>query len=889
VKHEQTFAIAAANGRRPADLVALLRWNAQIRPDKLAYVFLDDGEREAARVTFAELDRRARTIAAHLQDRVAPGARALLLFPPGLDYIEAFFGCLYAKVTAVPAYPPKGRHLQRLSSIWNDADPALVLTTTPLAKQIQNVAFHGSAAAFYTTDQLVEQTGEDWRPATISADDIAFLQYTSGSTADPRGVMVSHGNLIANEALIKESFRHDETSTLVGWLPLYHDMGLVGNILQPLYVGATAYLMSPMAFLEMPVRWLRAISKYNAHTSGGPNFGYELCVRKISEEDKNELDLGGWKVAFSGAEPVRAATLDRFTRGFAQCGFRRESFYPCYGLAEATLVVSAPPESRQTPILSLDKKALEQHHAMTTEQNGLNVVGCGRPWSDHDMRIVDPTALTECVNGEIGEIWVSGPCIAKGYWRREAQTRDTFGATIHGGDGSTYLRSGDLGFLDKGELYVTGRIKDLIIVAGKNYYPHDIEAAIEDLVEGLRPGGVTAAPTSDDEEDSFILFAEPHRSALPTLKSDNARSLIHAIGQAIADAIDIAPCEIVVLNPGATPKTSSGKTRRGECRRAYYSGEIDILARSSDLAKHSESAQPRLVDSRASLLQLALAQLAPEQRRPLLARLLVAEAARAVGINESEIDADAPISRIGLHSLKAIELRHTIENMSGVALPLAILLSDASFSEVAGIMSELEIEDRSPVSTNDHCLSFTQQAMWTVQHLDAASNVYNLHLALDIGPIDASRFEAALRATIDANAQLRTVYHNAETGPQAIERRASQYEAPLDDIDASAWGSDELLADASRRIIEPFDIESQIPLRVALYRLAHGNLLLFVAHHISVDLCPNWTRDIAAMRESPKRPPIAHSLRGSADTSSPHAPKTTGNIGAISSLENCRI
>lgn len=834
MKHEDNFP-TNRDGDRPANLVALAQMQARVRPNSLAYVFLDDGEREGARLTFGALDRRARTIAAHLQRHATPGTRALLLYPPSLDYIEAYFGCLYAGVIAVPAYPPSGRHLRRLNSILSDAEPSVIMTTQTLCERLSQERTIGPELNWCATDALDSNGAENWRQLHVAPDDIAFLQYTSGSTGDPRGVMVSHGNLIANESLIRESFHHNETSTLVGWLPLYHDMGLIGNILQPLYVGATAYLMSPMAFLEKPLRWLAAISNYQAQTSGGPNFGFDLCVRRITAEEKKSLDLTSWRIAFSGAEPVRAATLTRFSEAFGECGFRKQSFYPCYGLAEATLVVSAPLGPRETPVRVLERKALEQHKAITTEGSGVDTVGCGLAWPEHDIRIVAPSARTACADCEIGEIWVAGPSVAKGYWRREAQTKEVFRAQIENEDSKLYLRTGDLGFLDRGELYVTGRLKDLIIVGVRNYYPHDIEASVEDAVEGLRPGGTTAVHMTDRDEEAYIVFAEPRRSDLAALRASGGRPLIQMIRAALADAVDVAPRDIVLLKPGSTPKTSSGKLRRAECRRAYLSGEFDVLARASGAAE-TPATPAQFVDNSANpILMLALAQLTPDQRAPIVTRFLVTEAARLLRVADSEIEANVPVSQSGLDSLKVIELRHAIEQTLGVAPPVELLFSDATFAEVGRVISSFDPERREVTLNVDRRLSFNQQAMWTAQQLDAESIIYNLHLVLDVGAIDAQKLAKALRDTVAAHDQLRTVYRKTDEGAEALEKASDELSAPFDIIDASGWDRAKLQADFGLRAAQPFDLETQSPVRVALYHHDKGDALLFVAHHIAVD------------------------------------------------------
>ncbi|HWN44200.1 MAG TPA: fatty acyl-AMP ligase, partial [Thermoanaerobaculia bacterium] len=421
--------------------------------ERCAFTFLGDGDTPTERLTYAEVDRKARSIAADLQRRGAQGERVLLLFPPGLDFVTAFLGCLYAGAVAVPAYPPSpGRGTGRLRSLLEDAKPRLALTTPPLLPRVEREV-EGAVA-------LEGLLPEDWRPPAVGPDSLAFLQYTSGSTSTPKGVRVTHGNLIANERAIQHAFGQSEESVVVGWLPLYHDMGLIGNVLQPLWCGATCVLMSPLSFLQRPRRWLEAIGRFRGTTSGGPDFAYSLCVRKIPPAEREGLDLSSWRVAFNGAEPVRAATLDAFAEAFAPCGFHREAFYPCYGLAEATLFVSGgDPE-------------------VAPRVSG-NLVSCGRAWPGERITVVDPETGRELPAGEEGEICVSGPSVADGYWEGES-----FGG---------FLRTGDLGRLDEdGELFVTGRLKDLIVVRGRNIYPHDVERTAEESHPALRPGGGAA-------------------------------------------------------------------------------------------------------------------------------------------------------------------------------------------------------------------------------------------------------------------------------------------------------------------------------------------------------------------------------------------------------------
>lgn len=479
--------------QRFRDLVELVRLRAEAQPRKTAYIFLDDGEIESGRLSFSELDRIARAIASHLQCMDVRGKSVLLLYPPGIDYVGAFFGCIYAGAIAVPAYPPSKHHVHRLLSIVDDASPSLVMTTPELRDKLESASretWKQPTLSWLATNTCDTHNAENWVPHAPGPDSLAFLQYTSGSTGNPRGVMVSHGNVLANQELIKRSFQHTSESIVVGWLPLYHDMGLIGNILQPLYLGSTAVLMSPLAFLEKPIRWLRAISKYRAITSGGPSFSYEHCVRRITAEQKQGLDLSRWRLAFNGAEPVRATTMERFYNVFADCGFRREAFAPCYGLAESTLFAAGPSAGTPNVMRRLDRAALKEHRVMEASVAVAPsdvVVSCGQVGTGHEIRVVDPATGTLLSDERVGEIWLAGPSVAQGYWRRPEESEHTFRATLTGESVGRFLRTGDLGFVDHSEVYVTGRIKDLIIIGGRNYYPQDFERVLDEQFEALRP------------------------------------------------------------------------------------------------------------------------------------------------------------------------------------------------------------------------------------------------------------------------------------------------------------------------------------------------------------------------------------------------------------------
>jgi acyl-CoA synthetase (AMP-forming)/AMP-acid ligase II/acyl carrier protein len=562
-------------------LVELLRHRALYQTDQTIYTFLQDGETESSRLTCRELDQQARVIAASLQSLVAPGARAMLVYPPGLDYISAFFGCLYASVVAVPAYPPRRNQNQsRLQAIVADAQVTIALTTTfELDKMENQIAQNPELAAlqWLSTDLIARSLGSEWQEPIVSGSDLAFLQYTSGSTGTPRGVMVSHENLLQNLTLIHQCFEHTPNSRGVIWLPPYHDMGLIGGIWQPLFGGFPVVLISPLAFLQKPFRWLEAISRYQATTSGGPNFAYDLACRKITPEQRATLDLSHWDVAFTGAEPIRAETLDHFARTFAECGFRREAFYPCYGMAETTLMISGGLKADPPLIRQVDKAALEQNQVVVVDDQcstAQAIVSCGRSWLDQKIEIVDPETFTPCPAGKIGEIWVSSPSVAIGYWKQSENTEATFRAYLKDSGNGPFLRTGDLGFLQDGELFVTGRLKDLIIIRGRNHYPQDIELTVTQSHPALRPGCAAAFLMEVDSVEQLAIACEVERNYLRQL---DVQSVATAIRQAVSEYHDLQVYAVVLLKTASIPKTSSGKIKRHSCQAGFWDESLDVV------------------------------------------------------------------------------------------------------------------------------------------------------------------------------------------------------------------------------------------------------------------------------------------------------------------------
>ena len=652
----QSTADLAASG---ASWMHLLRERAIARAADDAYTFLTDGEEQEQHLAVGELDRQARAIAAQLQSLNAAGGRAILLFPPGLEFISALFGCWYAGITAVPAYPPRsaqhGAALGVLRSIAQDAEPCAVLTLArmrPTLHAVRGELPFLDTACVIAIDEIPEQSDHNWQMPQVTGQTLAALQYTSGSTAAPKGVMLTHSNLLHGSAVIRECFGHTTASRGVIWLPPYHDMGLIGGILQPLYAGFSVVLMAPAAFLQRPLRWLKAISKYHGTTSGGPNFAFELCVKQIRDEDKKSLDLSSWQVAFNGAEPIDAQTLDRFCEAFSQCGFRREAFYPCYGLAESTLLVSGG-ERTAKPI--------------THVSDSKTYVGCGRARPAGSVRIVNPEMREICSPGNVGEIWVRSAAVGSGYWKKPVETQEAFDARIAGTAEGPFLRTGDLGFIDGDELYITGRLKDLIIIRGRNHYPQDIELTAQASHPALRPGSGAAFSVNGDGPERLVIVHEVER----THRNVDPQSIIDAVCLRVAEEHELQTSAIVLLKPGQILKTSSGKIRRSACRAAFLDSTLDPLAiwkaPVGSAAAASGAAGP-------SAGKLSLEQIED---------VIVAKLANAISAKADEIDPAEPFARYGLDSAGAATLSGELEPLVGCDLPLTLFYDYPSPRDLA--------------------------------------------------------------------------------------------------------------------------------------------------------------------------------------------------------------
>jgi len=526
-----------------SNLVTLLQKRVQENPEAPAYIFLSGKDFQQSILTYSHLDAQARTVAGLLQNVAERGERALLLYPPGLDFIAAFFGCLYAGIIAVPAYPPRlNRNALRITAIAEDSGARLALSTAAIVGRLESLTAHTpdlGKMQWLATDQLPGSLAESWRAVAIETAGLAYLQYTSGSTATPRGVMITHSNVLHNSDYLAKAFRHSREDRSLSWLPHFHDLGLVHGILQPLYSGFPGYLMAPMSFLQRPLDWLRAISQFHITHSDGPNFAYELCATKVPEEEKAGLDLSSWIMALNGAEPLFPETMDRFAAAFANYGFVRTAFYPAYGLAEATLVVSGAKDENQAGCCCVSAGALERNKIVfvRNDQPGARILSAsGMFGPGMDVAIVDPESSRRCAEDEIGEVWVSGPSAALGYWQRPEETALTFGARLENGDERRFLRTGDLGFIHEGHLYITGRLKELIIIRGRNYYPQDIERTARESCHSSQLGTGAAFSISAGAGERLVLVQEISRHA-----HVDAEQVFASIRTAIAEEYDVQP------------------------------------------------------------------------------------------------------------------------------------------------------------------------------------------------------------------------------------------------------------------------------------------------------------------------------------------------------------
>ncbi len=680
-----------------ATLVDLLRYRAQNQPERDAYCFLQDGEEDEEWISYSELDRRARGIGAWLQEMGAAGERALLLYPAGLDFIAAYFGCLYAGVTAVPVYPPRlNRPSPRIQGIVVDAQARFALTTAPILEKLERRFEHMPELAplrWLNSDNLPQGLEASWRDPGARPETLAFLQYTSGSTSTPKGVMVSHGNLMHNLEMIRRGFMINHRAYGVFWLPSYHDMGLIGGILEPMYVNGPSVLMEPAAFLQRPARWLWALSRFKGTISGAPNFAYQMCVDKVTPEQCKGLDLSQWEIAFCGAEPIQYDTLRAFAERFAAYGFSSQAFYPCYGLAEGTLLAAGGDGTGVPRPLIISGSALSQNKAIEAAAGAPDaqvLVSSGHALLDQRIVIVDPQTRTVCGPDEVGEIWLAGDSVAQGYWGRPQSTRELFQAYTADSAEGPFLRSGDLGFLRDGELYITGRAKDLIIIRGRNHYPQDIEQTVGQAHEAFEVGMGAAFPVMVDGEERLVVANE--------LKRSHRRADIQEVAQAARKAIaaqhGLQLQAIVLLKPLSIPRTSSGKIKRHACRQGFLESTLEVIG--------EWRAGAGLPESRDGAVA---AQATPEAARhkavdggdaapgaAAIAGWLVQRLAAQLRLPPGQIGHDRPFVEFGLDSVQAVSLTGELESWLGRALPTTLVWDYPTIRDLAAYLAPAEPE-----------------------------------------------------------------------------------------------------------------------------------------------------------------------------------------------------
>ncbi|MGZ3458824.1 MAG: AMP-binding protein, partial [Archangium sp.] len=755
--------------RSPSSLVDLVRQRVDTHADTRLYTFLEEDGPDGT-MTYGELDRWARRIGAALEEACPRGARVVLLYPPGLQYIAGFFGCLYSQRIAVPAYPPDplrlGRTLPRLRAIIEDARATVVLTTSfiaSFAEMLFEQAPELKELRWVATDTLPEEQGLDWQPLHGEHETLAFLQYTSGSTGTPKGVMLSHGNLLHNLGLITHAFETHRDSVGVIWLPPYHDMGLIGGILQPLYVGFPVALMSPLDFLKRPLKWLEAVSRFKATASGGPNFAFDLCVRKSTPEERQALDLSHWEMAFCGAEPIRPETLARFTEAFGPCGFNPNAFYPCYGLAEATLIVSGGKKGTPAIHRSFAAEGLRRSQAILGEgAKAQTLIGCGRTLPEQEFLIVNPETCTPCASGTVGEIWVSGPSVAQGYWERPEETARTFQARLAGGE-KTFLRTGDLGFIHDGELFISGRLKDLIILRGRNIYPQDIELTVEQSHPALRPGCSAAFAVDVEGEERLVVVQEvdPRKLADPA-------AVTALVLRRVTETHEVQLHALVLIEPGSIPKTSSGKIQRHATREAFIASELSVVsAWKADLEARAGEEAASIPESAA----LAAGASVEELTVWLRARL-----SRRLRVRPEELDAAVPITSFGFDSLAAIELGHELETGAGVAVRMEELLRGPTLTELAQLLHERRsataaaqpaIAPRS--GSTPPRLSPAQERLWFLAQLEPDSALYTIAAAVRLtGELNTPALERAFQDIVRRHEVLRTTFRATDEGESVL-------------------------------------------------------------------------------------------------------------------------
>lgn len=826
-------------------LIDVIRWRAIHEADGLAYLHLKNGLTVDRQLTYAELDHRARRVAGWLQQYAQPGDRALLLYARGLDVVIAFWGCLYAGVIAVPAPPPDPvspkRSIPRLTSIIHDSGAGLVLSTADGIGAVRALSTDlglGDNVQFVDSAALSSEWADRWTSRFYPSEDLAFLQYTSGSTSDPKGVMVSHGNLVSHCKALHAAARSKGESRSLTWLPYFHDYGLIHGVVAPVFAGHPSYLMPPLLFLKQPIRWLEAITAHRITHSGAPNFAYEYCMRSIEPSQRTSLNLGSWEIASCGAEPIRASTMAGFVEAYRPYGFRAEAFSPAYGMAECTLLISLKAPGTMPAIAKLDAAALEEGrvaHPTSAEAPVRPVVGCGIPIGDMSIKIVAVDGTGCCAPDAVGEIWLSSQSVAQGYWNRPDETEQVFHARLPGTGEGPFLRTGDLGFLTDGQLYITGRQKDLIIVRGRNHYPHDIELTVEGSDSALRPGGGAAFSVDGQTGEQVVVVQEIDRHA----KDYQIEDVCARIRQQVAEQHELHVAEIVLIKAGSLPKTSSGKVQRGACRQAYLTKTLSVIgisrAPALALQQFDEAAFP--ADESPSI----------NPERAGVESYLQDLMAEQLGVAPAQITLKAPLAGFGLDSLMTSIIKNRLEQRFGVSPSFAQWLSEWTLRDVAtyilaGVAERAEHQPCADSESHDgaaHSLSHNQRRIAYLEQVYPATSLNHISVGIRLrGSLNLPQLERSVEEIARRHDMLRARFATEGGEMVAVIEPNPGITIERRDLRRGAGSlSDEALRSlAQEHAGHPFDLERGPLFRILLATLSEcDHLLVLTAHRLIGD------------------------------------------------------
>ncbi len=650
-----------------AEMVSLLLKNAEISGDKALYIFLDDGYTETLRISYKSVVNKAKAVAVELQKNGNKGDHVLLLFPAGVEFIISFYGCFMAGMVAIPAYPPRRKKVDpRFLSILHDANPSIILATADIHQDLRKANLEGASLEKthkLSYEEIDMNQSKEWINPEVSDKDIVLLQYTSGSTGNPKGILVSHGNMIHNLECIKQSFGFDENMIVVNWLPNFHDMGLIGCLIEPAFVGGSVVVMPPIRFIQKPVNWLKNITRYKGTCAGAPNFAYDYCADKISTEEMADLDLSSLTLLFNGSEPVRKESIDHFYKTFADYGSTTKQFFPCYGMAEAVLIISGGDYKTEPIYYNVDVRSLEEGKVVSASDGNESrqITACGFPWMGMSVAIIDPETKVPSPKGHIGEIWAKGPSVTQGYWNKPEDTKETFQACIVGTDDGPWMRTGDLGFIHEGQLYVSGRLKDLIIIRGANFFPNDIEHSVENAHEALRKNASAAFSMDIKDQEKLIIIQEIERAYMRDFDEDE---IFESIRKAVFADHGIQPDIILLTKMGSIQKTSSGKTQRFAMRAIWKNKELDVLA---SWEKKEEK------ENIASAIGF---------RPEFLREWMINWMAQKLELDPGRIDPDKAVSAYGLDSITAVSLERDVNKQFGVEWPIESFLRDNSVNQL---------------------------------------------------------------------------------------------------------------------------------------------------------------------------------------------------------------